>query len=251
MSRRNTHYNRYVLLMNLLNGTHNTHWQKLEDAIGYSFGDRALFAEALTHRSYANERPEVLPDNERLEFLGDAVLDLVISQYLMANLPEAPEGELTRIRAEVVALPSLERLARSLELGNCLLLGRGEERSGGRDKASLLADALEALFGAIFTDGGFDCARSVILPLFVPLLQQAEAKEGQDYKSRLQEILQAAQRELPVYQLAETTGPAHERTYLVEVIIDGRLHGSGEGRTKKGAEQTAAKAALASLDKHS
>ena len=233
-----------------LDMTENTQWQKLEESIGYSFGDRHLLAEAMTHRSYANECPGQTPDNERLEFLGDAVLDLVISQYLMSALPKSPEGELTRIRAEVVALPSLERLARSLDLGDGLLLGRGEERSGGRNKASLLADALEALFGAVFIDSGFEIARSVILPLFVPLLQQAAAEEGQDYKSRLQEVQQAAQRELPVYQLAETTGPAHERTYLVEVMIDGRLHGKGEGRTKKGAEQAAAKAALASLDKH-
>ena len=114
----------------------------------------------MTHRSYANEHHTSLPDNERLEFLGDAVLDLVISQYLMASLPDSPEGELTRIRADVVALPSLARLARQLGLGSGLLLGQGEERSGGREKPSLLADALEALFGAIFTDGGYEAARS-------------------------------------------------------------------------------------------
>jgi len=237
--------------MKPLDMTENTQWQKLEESLGYSFSNRNLLAEAMTHRSYTNECPGQMPDNERLEFLGDAVLDLIISQYLMSKLPKSPEGELTRIRAEVVALPSLERLARSLDLGKALLLGRGEERSGGRNKASLLADALEALFGAIFTDGGFDRARSVILPLFVPSLHQAAADEGQDYKSRLQEVLQAAQRGLPVYQLAETTGPAHECTYLVEIIIDGRLYGTGKGRTKKGAEQAAAKAALASLDKPS
>jgi ribonuclease-3 len=237
--------------MNQLDRTDNTQWQDLEASLGYSFADRALLAEALTHRSYANERPGDLPDNERLEFLGDAVLDLVISQFLMTHRPESPEGELTRIRAEVVALPSLERLARSLDLGRSLLLGRGEELSGGRNKASLLADALEALFGAIFTDGGFEGARSVILPLFVPLLQQAAAEEGQDYKSRLQELLQATQRGLPLYQLVETTGPAHERTYRVEAMIDGQLYGSGEGRTKKGAEQAAARVALAALEKHS
>jgi ribonuclease-3 len=237
--------------MNQLDSTENPQWQELQASLGYSFADRALLAEALTHRSYANERPGDLPDNERLEFLGDAVLDLVISQFLMTHRPNSPEGELTRIRAEVVALPSLERLARSLDLGHCLLLGRGEELSGGRNKASLLADALEALFGAIFTDGGFEVARRVMLPLFVPLLQQAVADEGQDYKSRLQEFLQATQRGLPVYQLVETTGPAHERTYRVEAMIDGRLYGSGEGRTKKGAEQAAARVALDVLDQHS
>ena len=237
--------------MNQLDSIDNRKWQELEESLGYCFDDRTLLAEAMTHRSYANEQPDQRPDNERLEFLGDAVLDLVISQHLMCTLPKSPEGELTRIRAEVVALPSLERLARSLDLGSGLLLGRGEERSGGRNKAGMLADALEALFGAIFTDGGFDRARAVILPLFVPLLQQAAAEESQDYKSRLQELLQAAQRGLPVYQLVETAGPAHERTYRVEAMIDGRLHGSGEGTTKKGAEQAAARAALAALEKHS
>jgi ribonuclease-3 len=237
--------------MNQFDRTGHPIWQELEESLGYSFADCALLAEAMTHRSYANEHPAELPDNERLEFLGDAVLDLVISQHLMSALPQSAEGELTRIRAEVVALPSLERLARSLGLGRALLLGRGEERSGGRNKASMLADALEALFGAIFTDAGYDRARAVILPLFVPLVQQAAAEESQDYKSRLQEVLQAAQRGLPVYELVEAAGPAHERTYRVEAIIDGRLYGSGEGPTKKGAEQAAARAALASLEEHS
>mgnify|MGYP002266683335 CR=1 FL=1 len=230
----------------------NEHWRRLQDSLGYSFKNAAVLAEALTHRSYANEHPsESLPDNERLEFLGDAVLDLVISQYLMQSLPDSPEGELTRVRAEVVSLPSLARLARSLDIGSGLLLGKGEERSGGRAKSSLLADALESLIGAIFTDGGFESAKAVVLPLFVPLLQQASAEEGQDYKSRLQEVLQGAQRELPVYRLTETVGPAHERVYRTEVLIDDEVYGSGQGRTKKSAEQAAAQSALTMLDKDS
>jgi ribonuclease-3 len=224
------------------------YWRSIEEALGYSFRDRALLAEAMTHRSYANEQHERLPDNERLEFLGDAVLDLVISQYLLLTLPDSPEGELTRLRADVVALPSLARLAKQIGLGSGLRLGRGEERSGGRDKPSLLADALEALFGAIFTDGGYEAASTVILPLFVPSLRQAAVEEGQDYKSRLQEVLQASQRGLPVYQLTETAGPAHERIYRIDVLINERTYGSGQGRTKKSAEQAAAKAALAELD---
>lgn len=203
----------------------------------------------MTHRSYANEcQAECLSDNERLEFLGDAVLDLVVSQYLMANLPDSHEGDLTRIRAEVVSLPSLASLARSLDIGSCLLLGKGEERSGGRDKSSLLADALEALFGAVFTDGGFESAKAVLLPLFVPLLQQASLNESQDFKSRLQEVLQATQRDLPIYAMVESSGPAHERVYRVDVLIDNCPLGSGQGRTKKRAEQAAAQAALALLD---
>ncbi len=229
--------------------TENEIWLRLEKALGYSFQDRALLVKAMTHRSYANEYHAVgIPDNERMEFLGDAVLDLVISQYLMKTFPRAREGELTRIRAEVVSLPSLARLAWSLDIGSDLLLGKGEDRSGGRNKSSLLADALEALFGAIFTDGGFEAAKTAILPLFVPLLQQAATDESQDFKSRLQEFLQSTQRELPVYKLLEAAGPAHERVYHVDVLVDNRTHGSGQGRTKKSAEQAAAKAALIRLE---
>jgi len=227
------------------------HWQKIEEALGYSFCNEKLLNEAMTHRSYANEHLVNSPDNERLEFLGDAVLDLVISQYLMVYLPHSPEGELTRIRAEVVTLPSLARLAKLLDLGTGLLLGRGEKRSGGREKSSLLADTLEALFGAIFIDGGYEAAKAVILPLFIPLVQQAAAEEGQDFKSRLQETLQAAQCCLPVYQLRETAGPAHEPIYHVDVLINERTYGAGQGHTKKEAEQAAAKAALQTLDNNS
>ncbi len=226
-------------------------WQNLEESLGYCFQERALLEEAMTHRSYANEfHTENLPDNERLEFLGDVVLDLIISQYLMITLPSAPEGELTQIRAEVVSLPSLARLAMSLDVGSGLQLGKGEKSSGGRDKPSLLADALEALFGAIFTDGGFDAAKAAIMPLFVPLLQQASLNDGQDFKSRLQELLQRTQRELPLYKLIETTGPAHERIYQIDVLIDDRTYGSGQGRTKKSAEQDAAQATLILLDEN-
>ena len=227
-------------------------WQRLEVSLGYSFQESALLAEAMTHRSYANEsHAEDLPDNERLEFLGDAVLDLVISQYLMATLPNSPEGELTRIRAEVVSLPGLARLATSLDIGSCLLLGKGEESSGGRNKPSLLADALEALFGAIFTDGGFESAKLSIMPLFVPHLQQASTDDGQDFKSRLQEVLQRTRRDLPVYKLVEATGPAHERIYRIDVLIADCTYGSGQGRTKKSAEQDAAQATLILLEENS
>lgn len=242
---------RHGFLMNPPDSEKSRQWQRLQMILGYSFTDQGLLAEAMTHSSYANEYPGQLADNERLEFLGDAVLDLVVSQHLMVRLPQSPEGELTRIRAELVALLSLSSLARSLDLGSALLLGRGEERSGGRDKNSLLADALEALFGAIFIDGGFDRARAAILPLFMPLLQQATTEPGEDYKSRLQEILQAAQGDLPVYHLVAASGPAHERMYRVDAMIGGQIYGSGEGRSKKAAEQAAAKAALATLEQTS
>jgi len=224
------------------------YWPKLEASLGHSFQDKALLTEALTHRSFANEyQVENLPDNERLEFLGDAVLDLVTSEYLMATLPEAPEGQLTRIRAEVVSMPGLARIASSLDIGSAMLLGKGEERSGGREKSSLLADAVEALIGAVFTDGGFDAAKAVVLPLFVPMLEEASKVEGQDFKSRLQEMLQASQRALPLYKVADAFGPDHERIFLVEVILDDTVISSGQGRTKKSAEQAAAELALVAL----
>ena len=224
------------------------YWPKLEESLGHSFQDKALLTEALTHRSFANEhQTENLPDNERLEFLGDAVLDLVTSEYLMATLPEAPEGQLTRIRAEVVSMPGLARIAWSLDIGSAMLLGKGEERSGGREKSSLLADAVEALIGAVFTDGGFEVAKAAVLSLFVPLLEEASKVEGQDFKSRLQEMLQASQRALPIYKVADASGPAHERIFLVEVIVDDTVISSGQGRTKKNAEQAAAELALIAL----
>ncbi len=224
------------------------HWPELERSLGHTFEDKALLAEALTHRSFANEyHTENLPDNERLEFLGDAVLDLVISEYLMITLPEAPEGQLTRIRADVVSMPGLARLAGSLDIGSALLLGRGEGRSGGREKSSLLADAVESLIGAVFTDGGFIAAKAVILPLFIPMIEEASRLQDQDFKSRLQELLQGSQRALPVYKLVETIGPAHERTFCVDVMVDGTVISSGRGRSKKIAEQAAAERALTLL----
>ena len=224
------------------------YWPKLEESLGHPFQDKTLLTEALTHRSFANEyHTENLPDNERLEFLGDAVLDLVISEYLMVTLPGAPEGQLTRIRAEVVSMPGLARIAGALDVGSAMLLGKGEERSGGREKSSLLADAVEALIGAVFTDGGFDAARAVVLPLFVPMLEEASKVEGQDFKSRLQEMLQASQRALPLYKVADASGPDHERIFLVEVILDDTVISSGQGRTKKSAEQAAAELALIAL----
>jgi len=227
-------------------------WRDLEKALGYSFRDKALLVNAMTHKSFANEySPAACPDNERLEFLGDAVLDLVVSEHLMEALPTSKEGELSRIRADVVAMSSLAGLASKLGLGPSLLLGKGEFGSGGREKPGLLADALEALFGAVFVDGGYEAAKSVLLPLVVPILRQASADAGQDYKSRLQEILQANRKELPVYRVTGTRGPDHDPVYLVEVLIGDRVYGTGEGRTKKTAEQNAAQATLQLLDKAS
>ena len=225
-------------------------WRDLEKALGYSFRDKTLLVNAMTHTSFANECPQAAcPHNERLEFLGDAVLDLVVSEYLMEALPVSNEGELSRLRADVVAMPSLAGLASKLGVGPNLLLGKGEFGSGGREKPGLLADALEALLGAVFIDGGYEAAKAVVLPLVVPLLSQASADAGQDHKSRLQEILQASRKELPVYKVTGTSGPDHDPVYLVEVLIGDRVYGTGEGRTKKTAEQNAAQATLQLLDK--
>lgn len=219
-------------------------WDDLQKRLGYRFADRELLREALTHRSYANEQPVAsLADNERLEFLGDAVLDLVVSRHLHQLQPPLPEGEMTRIRADVVAEPSLAGIARGLKIGDALLFGRGEQRSAGRNKSSLLANALEALFGAVFVEGGFAAAQAVILPLVAPALLKARHHDGPDFKSRLQELLQGQRRGLPEYRLIESSGPAHQRHYRIEVLIEGQSAGQGEGQTKKQAEQAAARIA--------
>lgn len=220
--------------------------EPLQEVIGYFFSDRSLLREALTHKSFSNEQSApVPPHNERLEFLGDAVLDLVVGEQAFLAYPELPEGQLTRIRSELVNEKGLAAVARSLDLGQYLWLGRGEERSGGREKDSLLANALEALFGAVFCDGGFARTRDIVIPLFQDaLVASAKARSGNDYKTRLQEILQARDGQLPEYVLLEASGPDHERCYEVEVLAVGRIIGRGTGRSKKGAEQEAARVAL-------
>jgi ribonuclease-3 len=217
---------------------HNTHTLvSLEEKTAYSFRSRALLEEALTHKSFSNERQgETVPFNERLEFLGDAVLDLVVSRYVYRRFPAAPEGELTRIRAEVVNEKSLAHVARRLALGEYLRLGKGEEKSGGRKKDSLLANALEAFLGAVFCDGGFEEVRQ---------------KAGTDFKTRLQEVLQARLGTVPDYVLSQVEGPEHRRLYSVEVHVDGRVAGCGSGTTKKRAEQEAAREALRKLESDS
>lgn len=220
----------------------------LQQAIDYRFAEPALLLEALTHKSYSNESQGAAPCSERLEFLGDAVLDLVIGAAAFVAYPELPEGELTRIRAELVNEKSLAVVARQLGIGPCLRLGRGERRSGGERKDSLLADAVEALFGAVFSDGGFEAARQVILPLFAERLELAARRQYDlDFKTLLQEESQRRYGRAPAYRLLQAEGPDHDPTYIVEVSVDGTASGRGEGRTKKAAEQQAAAAALARL----
>lgn len=222
----------------------------LEQSIGYHFSKPSLLREALTHTSYHNENPGLsYSHSERLEFLGDAVLDLAISHSVFSDLPGQPEGELTRIRAEVVNEKSLAGIARTLDLGACLQLGKGEVKTGGRQKDSLLADAFEALLGAVYLDGGFEVACEVIERLFSsPIKESAQRKLTVDHKTRLQEKLQAQYGRTPSYIMTQVDGPVHERIYCAEVRFEGKRIGSGEGRSKKAAQQAAAAEALAAFD---
>lgn len=215
----------------------------MESGLGYRYGRRELLVEALTHTTYANENARV-PANERLEFLGDAVVGMVIAQHLFGRFPELPEGELTKIRAAVVCEPTLAARARALQIGRLMRFGRGETVSG-RDRDSILADAFEAVVGSLFLDGGLEVARAFILRELGPVVE--EARQGQvrvDYKTRLQERLQRHALEGPAYRLLEEEGPPHSKRFQVGVYHRGQLLGSGWGRNKKEAEQEAAREAL-------
>lgn len=219
--------------------------EDLETVVGYRFSDRHLPLQALTHKSFSNEQSEDVLNNERLEFLGDAVLELAVSDWVFHRYPDIPEGGLTRIRAEVVSEKGLSALARQLNLGEGLRLGKGEEKSGGREKDSLLADAFEALLGAIYCDGGLAAIAGVVEKIFVaPIEHSTLSRYGSDYKTCLQERLQARHGGLPEYQLVRSSGPDHDRVYIMEVRFAGKLLGCGRGPSKKRAEQQAAAIAL-------
>ncbi|MEM9192155.1 MAG: ribonuclease III [Myxococcota bacterium] len=220
---------------------------EVERRLGYTFRDPDLLRDALTHRSLANERPKLAPqDNERLEFLGDSVVALVASTLLFERFPAAREGELTRRRADLVCESGLERIARVAAIGPALRLGKGEERSGGREKPRLLASALEACFGAAYLDGGLAATMEIGRRLFADAIEGVVPGEG-DYKSRVQETVQAAGGSVPQYRLVDSQGPDHDRRFYVEIMIDGSVQGRGEGRSKIEAEQAAAREALAAL----
>lgn len=214
----------------------------LEEKLGYRFQDKALLEEALTHRTHVNEAGGG-KDNQRLEFFGDAVLDFLLSDMLLVQFPTSREGELTRMRAALVDEASLARIATGLDLGSCLRLGRGEDKGGGRLKRSLLADAFEALLAALYLDGGVEPARRVVKEHFAPLLTSGEALSGRDFKTDMQERARLARGELPRYQLKQVSGPDHDRVFTVEIYLGGELMGEGVGRSKKEAEQDAARAA--------
>ncbi len=223
----------------------------LELRLAITFADKSLALSALTHKSYCNEHRD-LPthDNERLEFLGDAVVDLTIGQRLMERFPLASEGELSKLRALIVNEEGLVRIARVLGLGELLLLGRGEERTGGRDKSSVLADALEAVVGAIYLSNGMPAVLGSSDRVFADAIDgAAKGRQGHDSKSHLQEALQSRLKASPRYRVSGETGPEHEKVFEVEVLVGGEIWARSSGRSKKEAEQAAARAALEVLEK--
>jgi len=225
----------------------------LEERIGYQFRDIGLLEHALTHRSRAHEDASGgVIDNESMEFLGDAVLGFVIADLLFTRFPKHSEGYKSKVKAGIVSSASLARLAEDIDLGRFMLLGRGEEKTGGRHKHAILADGFEALIAAIYLDGGVDGARDFILSRFDPLVvaagdQAADASFTEDWKSAFQEWLQASGRGLPVYRLAAAEGPDHRKRFDIEVLVGGLPVARAVGRSKKDAEQQAAKVALAAL----
>ena len=216
---------------------------QLETIIGYKFKHPELLETALTHTSYANETRPPVKHNERLEFLGDSVLQIVSADYLFHAYADRPEGDLTRIRASLVSEGALFQFAQEIDLGEYLRLGRGEERCGGRTRPSVVSDAFEALIAALYLDGGMDVARSFILP-FITEGKHAEA----DYKTRLQEIVQQNPEERLSYVVESESGPDHDKHFVVAVRFNSDRVARGEGRSKKAAEQQAAKAALTKLE---
>ncbi len=217
----------------------------LEEAIGYHFKNQELIHEALSHSSYANEKKKQRQSNERLEFLGDSVLSVVVSQYLFEHHPDLPEGELTRIRAALVCEKSLHKFALKISLGNYLLLGKGEEHTGGRERPSILADAFEAVIAAVYLDGGLEAARTHILHFIPKNIPENRSMLFGDYKTALQEVIQKNPEEKIDYKLIEESGPDHNKTFVVEVCLNSNVIGKGIGKSKKEAEQMAAQEALA------
>ena len=221
--------------------------KELEQAIGYTFSNGKLLENALTHSSYANERwHDSLRSNERLEFLGDSILGMIVADHLYRNFPDRPEGELTRMRADMVCEQSLAVIANRLNLGSYLMLGHGEEQSGGRTRNSILADAVESVIAACYLDGGYEAALRFVNTYVlsdIPVVRYHNA----DYKTALQEKVQQKKNQVLSYHLIGEEGPDHDKRFRVEVRLNGRCIGAGEGTSKKRAEQDAARTALEAL----
>lgn len=220
--------------------------KELEKETGYTFKDPGNLVLALTHSSYANEKKAAgLKSNERLEFLGDSVLNIVTSDYIYRNYPELHEGEMTRTRAAVVCEASLMRCAERIRLGEYLFLGKGEENTGGRTRSSILSDAFEALIGAIYIDGGISAARRFILRYMEDIYQDIDRQnEFRDYKTMFQEIIQKQSDQKIHYRILDERGPDHDKTFTAQVLVGNEPYGEGTGRSKKEAEQNAAKDAI-------
>ena len=229
----------------------NEKFKVLEDMIGYTFKDINILKQAVTHRSFANEnRGRNIRDNERLEFLGDAILDLIISRYLFDKYPIMPEGDLSKIRASIVCEGSLARIARQMNLGQYIFLGKGEEMSGGRERPSILADAFEAVTGALLVDSGYMESQQFLERTLIKSVNHLSSKDlYTDYKTLLQEVIQKESTIPLQYEVLEETGPDHDKDFFVAVYHGQKQLGKGNGKSKKEAEQEAAKKALDALQK--
>lgn len=217
---------------------------KIEEKLNYEFKNKDLLTLALTHSSYANEHGDYSMCNERLEFLGDSVLSIIVSEYIFKNLPNKPEGELTKLRAYLVCEKTLSCFARELGLGDYIRLGRGEAQNKGNERPSILADAFEALLAALYLDGGKEAAKKMVLGFAVPKMNDDTDDSYCDYKTLLQEVVQKNPQERLTYQQVAESGPDHDKCFTVEVYINSNLIGTGTGHSKKKAEQQAAKQAL-------
>lgn len=218
--------------------------EALEKKIGHSFKDKSLLKLALTHSSYANECGNPSRCNERLEFLGDSVLSLVVSDYIFKNFKDRPEGELTKLRASLVCEKSLCEFSRQMGVGEHILLGKGEMQNGGRERPSILADAFEAILAALYLDAGMDKAREHVLRFVTDELKHSDDEVFKDYKTTLQEVIQRNREEQLSYVLSSESGPDHDKCFTVEVRLNSNVIGKGSGKSKKRAEQMAAKQAL-------
>lgn len=219
-------------------------FEEFEQAIGYTFQNKKLLAEALTHSSYANEGKKHLHNNERLEFLGDSVLSVIVAEHLFQHFKHIPEGELTRLRASLVCEQALFEFAQKIRLGEFIMLGKGEENTGGRERPSIVSDAFEAVIAAVFLDGGMDAAKKYVLSFIPADLSPKKSNSFSDYKTVLQEIIQQNREEKVEYVLTDESGPDHDKTFVIEVHLNSNVIGTGRGKSKKQAEQNAAREAL-------
>ncbi len=227
-----------------MSNTNKTDLEAFEKKIGYTFKNKELLFEALSHSSFANENKRQRHSNERLEFLGDSVLSIIVSRYLFDHFKHLPEGELTKIRASLVCEKALFEFSKKIDLGSFIMLGRGEENSGGRERPSIVSDAFEAVIAAVYLDGGMEAAKPYVLS-FMP--EDIDSKKGStlnDYKTILQEIIQKNPEEKVEYVLKEQSGPDHDKAFVVQVFLNSNVIGEGRGHSKKQAEQMAAKEAL-------